>query len=97
MQKLQTLNSALEVSLTRGLILREQYSSRHRSLSLIKAAVHDLTLTEVALRWLSRHSELKKGYGDAVIIGASSKEHIEQNLPDLEKGPLRECSLVLRV
>ncbi|KAI0790214.1 Aldo/keto reductase [Irpex lacteus] len=62
------------------------------ALSLIEAVAqkHNLTLAEVALRWLSHHSQLKKEYGDAVIIGASSKAHIEQNLLDLEKGPLPE-------
>jgi aflatoxin B1 aldehyde reductase len=39
---------------------------------------HDLTLGEVALRWISHHSLLKREYGDAVIIGASSLNHIEQ-------------------
>ena len=66
-----------------------------RGRPVIQAQKHNLTLAEVALRWLSHHSQLKKEYGDAVIIGASSKAHIEQNLLDLEKGPLRECSLVL--
>jgi len=51
---------------------------------------HELTLPEVALRWLSHHSVLKREYGDAVIIGASSLKHIEQNLLDLEKPPLPE-------
>jgi aflatoxin B1 aldehyde reductase len=27
-------------------------------------------------------------HGDAIIIGASSTKHIDQNLVDLEKGPL---------
>jgi len=47
-----------------------------------------LTVAEVALRWMNHHSQMKKEYGDAVIIGASSINHIEQNLIDLEKGPL---------
>ncbi|EJD54243.1 Aldo/keto reductase [Auricularia subglabra TFB-10046 SS5] len=51
---------------------------------------HGLTLTEVALRWMSHHSLLKRKFGDAVIIGASSTKHIEQNLVDLEKGLLPE-------
>ena len=55
------------------------------------AAAHGLTLAEVALRWLSHHSMMKREYGDAVLIGASSVKHIEENLRDLEKGPLREC------
>ncbi|KAF7297905.1 Aldo-keto reductase [Mycena chlorophos] len=51
---------------------------------------HGLTLAEIALRWVSRHSLMKPEQGDAVIIGASSLAHIEQNLVDLEKGPLPE-------
>ncbi|GJE95531.1 aldo/keto reductase [Phanerochaete sordida] len=51
---------------------------------------HGLTLAEVALRWMSHHSLLKREHGDAIIIGASSVAHIEQNLIDLEKGPLPE-------
>ncbi|KAJ7058492.1 Aldo/keto reductase [Mycena amicta] len=51
---------------------------------------HQLTMAEVALRWMSHHSLLKREHGDAVIIGASSLAHIEQNLVDLEKGPLPE-------
>ena len=39
---------------------------------------HGLTLAEVALRWISHHSLLKREHGDAVIIGASSLKHIEQ-------------------
>ncbi|KAH9856175.1 hypothetical protein C2E23DRAFT_505661 [Lenzites betulinus] len=35
---------------------------------------------------------LRREHGDAVLIGASSVAHIEQNLKDLEKGPLREWS-----
>ncbi|KAI0826485.1 Aldo/keto reductase [Trametes gibbosa] len=49
---------------------------------------HGLTLAEVALRWISHHSLLSREHGDAVLIGASSVKHIEQNLVDLEKGPL---------
>ncbi|KAI0351262.1 Aldo/keto reductase [Trametes cingulata] len=51
---------------------------------------HGLTLAEVALRWISHHSLMKREYGDAVLIGASSVKHIEENLNDLEKGPLPE-------
>ena len=54
------------------------------------AAQHNLTLAEVALRWVSHHSMMKREYGDAVLIGGSSVKYIEQNLCDLEKGPLRE-------
>ncbi|KAJ7743266.1 Aldo/keto reductase [Mycena maculata] len=49
---------------------------------------HNLTLAEVALRWISHHSLMRREHGDSVLIGASSLNHIEQNLLDLEKGPL---------
>lgn len=49
-----------------------------------------LTMAETALRWVSHHSMMKREYGDSVIIGASSVEHLKQNLIDLEKGPLPE-------
>ena len=54
------------------------------------AVKHGLTEAECALRWMTRHSMLKKEFGDAVIIGASNTKHLEENLVDLEKGPLPE-------
>ena len=62
------------------------------ALKLIETAAkkHDLNLREVALRWISHHSQLKREFGDSVIIGVSSPKHIESNLNDCEKGPLRE-------
>jgi len=52
------------------------------------AKQHNLTMAEIALRWVSHHSLMKREYGDSVLIGASSVKHIEQNMIDLEKGPL---------
>ncbi|KAJ6553968.1 Aldo/keto reductase [Mycena vulgaris] len=49
---------------------------------------HNLTMAEVSLRWISHHSLMRREHGDSVLIGASSLNHIEQNLVDLEKGPL---------
>ncbi|KAK6497148.1 hypothetical protein TWF506_004623 [Arthrobotrys conoides] len=54
------------------------------------AEKNGLTITECALRWLANHSALKKEFGDAVIVGASSTKHLEDNLTDLEKGELPE-------
>ncbi|KAA1472009.1 Aldo/keto reductase [Dentipellis sp. KUC8613] len=61
-----------------------------KAVETIKAVTdkHNLTLAEVALRWISHHSLLKRELGDSVIIGVSKVEHIKQNLLDLEKGPL---------
>lgn len=49
-----------------------------------------LAIAEVALRWLKHHSQLSEAKGDAIIVGASSVKHLEENLVDLEKGPLPE-------
>jgi len=55
------------------------------------AQKHNLTLLETALRWLVHHSELKiKDGNDGIIVGVSSKQQLESNLADLEKGPLPE-------
>ncbi|KAK4699683.1 aflatoxin B1 aldehyde reductase, partial [Phenoliferia sp. Uapishka_3] len=63
-----------------------------QALEIVKpvAEAHSLTLAEVALRWVSHHSLMKREFGDNVLIGASSNAHLEQNLIDLEKGPLPE-------
>jgi aflatoxin B1 aldehyde reductase len=52
------------------------------------AEQNNLSLAEIALRWIMHHSFLTTDHGDAVLIGASSINHIEQNLIDMEKGPL---------
>jgi len=52
------------------------------------AAKHNLTEAECALRWMNHHSLLSRDKGDAIIIGASSTKHMEENLVDLEKGKL---------
>lgn len=50
----------------------------------------DLTEAECALRWLVHHSKLEGVLGDAIIVGASSVEHLESNLVDLNKDELLE-------
>ncbi|TVY50884.1 Aflatoxin B1 aldehyde reductase member 3 [Lachnellula cervina] len=54
------------------------------------AKKHGLSEAECALRWMTNHSQLKRVFGDAVIIGASKTEQLEENLINLEKGPLAE-------
>ncbi|KAF7344268.1 putative aldo keto reductase [Mycena venus] len=60
------------------------------ALDLLRAAVaaHGITESEAALRWLAHHSAIKKEFGDAVIVGAAGKKHLEENLEALDKGPL---------
>ena len=43
-----------------------------------------------ALRWTTWHSDLQAEKGDAIIIGASTQQQLEENLDILEQGPLPE-------
>lgn len=54
------------------------------------AQAHNVTIVEIALRWMVHHSQLKREHGDAIIIGASSAQQLQQNLEAFEKGPLPE-------
>jgi aflatoxin B1 aldehyde reductase len=49
-----------------------------------------LTTAEVALYWVNHHSLMKKEYRDAIITSASNVGQLEENLKNLEKGPLPE-------
>ncbi|XP_028731105.1 aflatoxin B1 aldehyde reductase member 3 [Peromyscus leucopus] len=46
------------------------------------------SMTSATLRWIYHHSQLKGAHGDAVILGMSSLEQLEQNLALVEEGPL---------
>ena len=48
---------------------------------------------ELAYRWAAYHSAMKRDLGDALIIGASSLEQIEETLSAVEKGPLSETAV----
>lgn len=60
------------------------------ALEIIQPATdkHKLRITEVALRWMANYNKLSSEYLDAVLIGGSRPSYIEQNILDLEKGPL---------
>ena len=76
-------------TLHRGRYWNEEYFD---GLEIIKEAAdkHGLTLAEVALRWMEHHSTMEKEFGDEIIVGTSSVKHLEEDLEDLEKGPLPE-------
>jgi aflatoxin B1 aldehyde reductase len=42
----------------------------------------------IGLRWIVWHSQLDAESGDGVIVGASSRKQLEENLDILEQGPL---------
>ncbi|KAI9878065.1 MAG: hypothetical protein M1830_002014 [Pleopsidium flavum] len=72
--------------------VRYWHAAYFDALDIIHQAAQEqgLTVKECALRWLSHHSVLKKSLGDAVVVGASSVNQLEEDLVDLEKGPLPE-------
>lgn len=85
-------NSRFDTSLPVATVVRRLYFSDKAfgALDIISKAAEaqGLTMGETALRWINWHSALKPEHGDAIIIGASSTKHIEENLANLEKGPL---------
>ena len=76
--------------LYRGRYFRE---STFKALQLVENATEKagLTMIETALRWIVHHSALKiKDGNDGLIVGISSVQQLENNLDNIEKGPLPE-------
>ncbi|KAI9167781.1 Aflatoxin B1 aldehyde reductase member 2 [Paramyrothecium foliicola] len=83
------------VSNAQGDAYRKRYfrESTFKALQVIEQAVdkHGLTMIETALRWTVHHSDLRiKDGNDGILIGVSSVAQLENNLDNLEKGPLPE-------
>ncbi|KAF9948292.1 hypothetical protein BGZ72_009786 [Mortierella alpina] len=76
-----------------GKFFRERYWNRLNleGVQLLSkaAAENHLTLLEATLRWMRHHSGLEAK--DGVLIGASSMQHLEENMVDLAKGPLPQA------
>lgn len=49
---------------------------------------NEVSLVQVAMRWLVHHSKLIDG--DGVILGFSKEEHLLPNIEALDGGPLHE-------
>jgi aflatoxin B1 aldehyde reductase len=45
---------------------------------------HGLTEAECALRWMTHHTQLKREFGDGIIIGVSITKHMEENMKLLD-------------
>ncbi len=62
------------------------------ALELIRTAAerHGITPVEATYRWLAYHSMLCGARGDAILVGASKRSHLEQNLAAVKAGPLPE-------
>jgi aflatoxin B1 aldehyde reductase len=42
------------------------------------------------LRWMEHHSQLQPSAGDALIVGCSSTEQLQQSIEGMQGGPLPE-------
>ncbi|OTB00982.1 hypothetical protein M426DRAFT_225835 [Hypoxylon sp. CI-4A] len=79
-----------------GASYRDRYlkEGTFKALQTVEKALEkhpDLTMIEVALRWVVHHSQLNiKNGNDGIIIGISSHSQLANNLDNLEKGPLPE-------
>jgi aflatoxin B1 aldehyde reductase len=79
---------------TSGAIYRKRYLNQTvlDALGIVQpvAEAHQLSLVEVAFRWLVHHSQLKLGEhgNDGILIGVSSFGQLQSNLSEVEKGPL---------
>jgi aflatoxin B1 aldehyde reductase len=51
------------------------------------------TKANLAYRWVKYNSALKPEYGDALIVGATSLEQLEQTLEGLGEGPVSEAAV----
>lgn len=83
------------VNAGQGSSYRKRYfrDSTFKALQIVEAATEKagLTMIETALRWTVHHSALRiKDGSDGIIIGVSSVSQLEDNLTNLEKGPLPE-------
>ncbi|KAF7543572.1 hypothetical protein G7046_g9974 [Stylonectria norvegica] len=82
-------------STSQGASYRQRYfrESTFKALQIVENAAEKagLTMIETALRWIVHHSQLKITDGnDGILIGISSVAQLENNLDNLEKGPLPE-------
>ena len=57
---------------------------------VIAAKEEGVSQAELAYRWVSFHSPLKRENGDAIIIGARTTEQAVETIQGLKKGPLKE-------
>lgn len=58
------------------------------------AAIEGVSPAELAYRWVAYHSALRADNGDAIIIGASSPEQLDETLSGIKKGPLSDNACV---
>ncbi|OAA67674.1 NADP-dependent oxidoreductase domain protein [Cordyceps fumosorosea ARSEF 2679] len=81
---------AQQASTTCAPYLREERYARALGRWNELAAAEGVGAAEMAYRWMAHHSALDGARGDALVIGASSPEQLEETLTGIAKGPLSE-------
>jgi len=73
----------------RAMFFKESY---FKALDSLKEAgkQYNLTITEIAIRWLVHHSQISARYNDGVVLGGNNLQHVKQNLEYAERPPLPE-------
>ncbi|XP_063001364.1 aflatoxin B1 aldehyde reductase member 2 [Elgaria multicarinata webbii] len=77
-------------------VYRDRYWKLHhfQGVDVVESALREVygpnppSLTSAALRWIYHHSKLQGDRGDAVIIGMSNMDQLQENLKSSEEGPL---------
>ena len=86
------LGSRFDLAGPQGRMYRDRYWSDAyiSTLQSLRAvcAQFDIDAISAALRWLVHHSKLDSDRDDAIIIGASSIAHLQDNLSAVKHGPL---------
>jgi len=49
---------------------------------------YNISVTEIAIRWLVHHSQLRAEFRDGIVFGGKGIEHVRENLDSAEKPPL---------
>ncbi|KAF9947038.1 hypothetical protein BGZ65_009187 [Modicella reniformis] len=87
--------SRYDPNLSSGKRFRERYWHKlnFEGVEILEKAAkaNDMTMLEASMRWMRHHSGLEAK--DGIILGASNLQHLEQNLKDLEKGPLPQAMI----
>jgi len=89
-------------------MLGEMYSGMYAAKGSYMAALEEwaeaaekqgCSKAELAYRWVAFNSPLKEEYGDAIIVGASSLQQLEQTVNGVKNGPLKEevCGLIDKI
>eukprot|EP00026_Physarum_polycephalum_P012935 Phypoly_transcript_13286.p1 GENE.Phypoly_transcript_13286~~Phypoly_transcript_13286.p1 ORF type:complete len:346 (+),score=37.88 Phypoly_transcript_13286:74-1039(+) len=87
-------NSRFDTETKIGQIYTKQFfkDSYFQAIEKLKevAQKYDLSVPEIAIRWIVHHSILKPEFGDGIIVGGTKLHNVKNNLAWIAKPPLPE-------